>query len=68
MFGTIQIMQGSIVAAKLKIYRPEIVVRPAVDRFRVLDFFEARNILAASEPAKDELKREIERHFEKTTS
>jgi NTE family protein len=63
MFGTLQIMQGAIVAAKLKIYRPEIVVRPAVDRFRVLDFFEARAILAAAEPAKDQLKRELERHF-----
>jgi NTE family protein len=63
MFGSLQIMQAAIVAAKLKIYRPEIVVRPAVDRFRVLDFFEARAILAAAEPVKDELKREIERHF-----
>jgi NTE family protein len=63
MLGTLQIMQGAIVAAKLKIYRPEIVVRPAVERFRVLDFFEGRAILAASEPAKEALKREIERHF-----
>jgi len=64
MFGTLQIMQGAIVAAKLKIYRPEIVVRPAVDRFRVLDFFDARTILTAAEPAKDEFKRELERHFQ----
>jgi NTE family protein len=63
MFGALQIMQGAIVAAKLKIYRPEIVVRPVVDRFRVLDFFEARAILAAAEPVKDELKRELERHL-----
>jgi|SRR5215207_9541889 NTE family protein len=63
MFGSLQIMQAAIVSAKLKIYRPEIVVRPAVDRFRILDFFDARAILAAAEPAKDELKREIERHF-----
>ena len=63
MFGTLQIMQGAIVNAKLKIYRPEILVRPAVERFRVLDFREARAILAAAESAKDELKREIERHF-----
>ena len=63
MFGTLQIMQGAIVAAKLKIYRPEIVVRPAVDRFRVLDFFDAGAILTAAEPLKDELKRELERHF-----
>ena len=63
MFGTLQIMQGAIVAAKLKIYRPEIVVRPAVDRFRVLDFLDARAILVAAAPAKEALKREIERHL-----
>ena len=63
MFGTLQIMQGAIVAAKLKIYRPEILVRPVVDRFRVLDFFNAHAILSATEPFKDELKRELERHF-----
>jgi NTE family protein len=68
MFGSLQIMQAAIVAAKLKIYRPEIVVRPAVERFRVLDFFEARGILAAAEPVKDELKREIERHFSSRTA
>jgi len=63
MFGALQIMQGAIVAAKLKIYRPEIVVRPAVDRFRVLDFFDVRAILSAADPVKDELKRELERHL-----
>jgi NTE family protein len=68
MFGSLQIMQAAVVAAKLKIYRPEIVVRPAVDRFRVLDFFDARAILAAAEPVKDELKREIERHLSNTLS
>ena len=62
MFGTLQIMQGAIVAAKLKIYRPAIVVRPAVDRFRILDFFEGSAILAAAAPVKDELKRELARH------
>jgi NTE family protein len=65
MFGTLQIMQGAIVAAKLKIYRPEIVVRPAVNRFRVLDFFEARAVLSAADAVKDELKRELARHFQK---
>jgi NTE family protein len=63
MFGTLQIMQGAIVAAKLKIYRPEIVVRPRVERFRMLDFFDARAIMAAAAPAKDALKRELEAHF-----
>jgi NTE family protein len=66
MFGALQIMQGAIVEAKLKLYRPEIVVRPAVDHFRVLDFLQARAILAAAEPAKDALKREIEQHMERS--
>ena len=66
MFGALQIMQGAIVEAKLKLYRPQIVVRPAVDHFRVLDFLQARAILAAAEPAKDALKREIEQHMERS--
>ena len=67
MFGALQIMQGAIVEAKLKLYRPEIVVRPAVDRFRVLDFLQVRATWAAAEPAKEALKREIERHLEHVT-
>ena len=66
MFGALQIMQGAIVETKLKLYRPEIVVRPAVDHFRVLDFLQARAILDAAEPAKEALKREIERHMERS--
>ena len=65
MFGTLQIMQAAIVGAKLKAGRPEILVRPAVDQYRVLDFLKARAILAAAEPVKDELKREIERLVER---
>jgi NTE family protein len=67
MFGTLQIMQGAIVEAKLMLYRPEIVLRPAVDHFRVLDFLQARAILIAARPAKEALKREIERHMERAT-
>jgi NTE family protein len=63
MFGTLQIMQGAIVAAKLEIHRPAILVRPPVGHFRMLDFFNARAILAAAAPAKDALKRELEAHF-----
>lgn len=63
LFGSLQIMQATLVEAKLKIYRPQVLVRPQVDAFRILDFFEARGIFLASEPAKDELKREIARHL-----
>ncbi len=62
--GTIQIMQEAIVNAKLKIYRPQIVLRPSVGRFRALDFFEAKAIFRAADALKDDLKRELARHFE----
>jgi NTE family protein len=64
LFGSLQILQASLVEAKLKIYRPQVLVRPQVDAFRILDFFEARAIFLASEPAKEALKREIARHLE----
>ena len=38
MFGAAQIMQGAITAQKLKLRPPDILVRPAVEQFGVLDF------------------------------
>jgi NTE family protein len=52
LFGAAQIMISAVAAAKLKARPPDILVRPAVDRFGVLDFFKARHILEAAEPAK----------------
>lgn len=60
MFGTLQIMASSIVGEKLKAGAPDILIRPNVDAFRVLDFFRATAILKASEPVKDEVKRRME--------
>jgi len=57
MFGTAQIMQGALTAEALKGGRPDLLLRPPVERFRVLDFFHAAEILAAAEPIKDEIKR-----------
>jgi NTE family protein len=59
MFGSAQIMQGAIVAQKLKLRAPDILVRPAVEQFKVLEFFRAAQILRASDSAKDDLKRRI---------
>ena len=36
------------------------MIRPAVGSFAALDFYKFREIFAASEPAKDELKRALE--------
>ncbi|GGH11794.1 patatin [Alsobacter metallidurans] len=63
MLGASQIMQGAIVAEKLKARAPDILVRPAVDGFRGLDFFRAKAILLAAEPAKEQFKRDLDAAF-----
>lgn len=60
MFAALQIMAGSIVAEKLKSGAPDILIRPDVNSFRVLDFFRAAAIFKAAEPVKDEVKRRVE--------
>ncbi|MCS0502432.1 patatin-like phospholipase family protein [Ancylobacter mangrovi] len=60
MFATLQIMASSIVGEKLKAGAPDILIRPNVHDFRVLEFFRATAILKASEPVKDEVKRRLE--------
>ncbi|MBS7540529.1 patatin-like phospholipase family protein [Ancylobacter lacus] len=60
MFATLQIMASTIVGEKLKSGAPDILIRPNVDAFRVLDFFRATAILKAAEPVKDEVKRRLE--------
>jgi NTE family protein len=59
MFGAAQIMQGAITTQKLKLRAPDILVRPMVEQFRVLDFFRAAQILRAAEPAKEDIKRRL---------
>jgi NTE family protein len=59
MFGAAQIMQGAITAQKLKLRAPDILVRPMVEQFRVLDFFRAAQILRAAEPDKEAIKKEV---------
>jgi NTE family protein len=65
MFGAAQIMQGAITAQKLKLRSPDILVRPAVEQFGVLEFRRAGQIIKAAEAAKDSFKREIEAQFER---
>ncbi|WP_245259107.1 patatin-like phospholipase family protein [Salinarimonas rosea] len=62
-FGAVEIMQEAIVQAKLKLACPQIMLRPPVQAFRVLEFFEAKALFEAVEPIKDALKREIERQL-----
>jgi NTE family protein len=64
MFGAAQIMQGAITAQKLKMRPPDILVRPGVEQFGVLEFLRVGQILRAAEDAKDELKLKLTERME----
>ena len=59
MFTTLTIMGQAIIAEKLKAGGPDVVIRPNVGIFRLLDFFQASAILRAAEPAKAEVKEKL---------
>ena len=61
-----QILQRSIVREKLKAGRPDILIECPVDAFNVIDFHKWREVLAASIPIKDQLKRHLERIMRST--
>lgn len=58
--GTIQIMQEAIVRAKLASRPPEAVIKPDIAHFFVLEFLSGKEVLAAGDACKDEMKRKIE--------
>ncbi|WP_284758803.1 patatin-like phospholipase family protein [Agrobacterium sp. fls2-241-TYG-188a] len=64
LFGASQLMMQSVISLKLRMRPPHIFLRPPVNRFKVLDFRKAHEVLAESEVTKDELKRQIEMQVE----
>ncbi|EKF41214.1 patatin [Nitratireductor indicus C115] len=61
MFGASQLMMQSIIAMKLSQRHPDILIRPPVSRFRVLDFLKIDAILAETASIRDELKYAIDK-------
>jgi NTE family protein len=59
LFAAIQIMGHTIVAEKLKSGPPDIVVRPNVGTFKLLDFFAVSAIVRAADAAKVEVKERL---------
>ncbi len=59
-FGATQILMQTIQREKMRHDRVDILIHPQIGEFRLLDFLKAREILAASEGAKDELKRRLD--------
>lgn len=63
-FTTIQIMQHSIVAEKIKRNPPDLLIRPKIADVRLMEFHKAAQIFADAEPEKQRLKRELRRLIE----
>lgn len=59
-FGASQLMMQASMALKLKLHPPHVFLRPNVNRFGVLDFFKAEEILDTTQDTKEELKRAID--------
>jgi NTE family protein len=59
MTGAAQLLFHSITREKLKSAAPDILIRPAVGGYAAFDFFRIGEILAASQTAKDDLKRRL---------
>ncbi len=64
MYGATQLMMQSIIANKLAQCQPHVLVRPAVSKYRVLDFLKIDALMSETVAIKDELKREVERAVE----
>ncbi|MBT9289457.1 patatin-like phospholipase family protein [Prosthecodimorpha staleyi] len=60
-FGASQILMQAVAKGKFEKRPPDLLIRPAVSGFRVLDFLRAREILEATDATKDEVKRRLER-------
>lgn len=60
MYGASQLMMQAIIAGKLAAGAPAIFLRPAVSKFRVLDFMKMDAIMKETQPIRDELKRAID--------
>jgi len=60
-FNAVHIMQQSILAEKMKNHRPDIYIRPHITDIRMLDFISAELIYQQAMPAKEQLKKELEK-------
>ena len=56
-----QIMQRTIVRQKLKVQQPDVYIDVEVDEYYVLDFHRFRQIMIAGAPAKEQLRRQLDR-------
>ena len=63
LIGSSQLLMRTIAATKRQLCPPDILIEPAVHRFRVLDFLKAEAILQASIKARDDLRLTLEQQI-----
>lgn len=63
MFGASQLMMQSIISMKRSAHSPDILLRPEVHQYRVLDFLKAKEILADSAGIAEQLKQDLDAAF-----
>jgi NTE family protein len=59
--GSLLIMFNRLAELKRALSPPDVYLVPKVDQFGSVDFFRVRDILASAQPAKEELRRRLER-------
>ena len=61
--GSLLILFNQVASLRREISPPDIYVRPAIDSFSGGDFFRIKEVIEQAQPAKDQLKRELERRL-----
>jgi NTE family protein len=60
-FGASQLMMQTLTQFKLKHHRPDILIRPPINAYRVLDFLRAEEILAYTQSVREETRVKLEK-------
>jgi len=66
--GSTQITINSILTAKLQAGAPDLLIRPKVRQYRVLDFFKIDEILEDCQPVRDEVKRALDKQLTRASA
>jgi NTE family protein len=66
--GSLLILFNQVASLRREISPPDIYVRPALDSFSGGDFFRIKEVIEQAQPAKDKLKRELEKRLTAITN
>ena len=59
MFGASQLIMQSVTAQKLAVQQPDVLLRPPVSKFRMLDFLKIDSVMAETASLKEDVKRAV---------